>query len=341
VATAPADYYPLQDLLYRTTALADAAGSVAEAYDTDAYGRTLIFNASGTDAQWFTDDDTTTGEPTCEFIFTGRRYDPETQLYFYRARYYNPTLGRFISRDPIGYQDGMGLYNYVNCKPDIGLDPRGLRSIVDHQFGLFRYSISTNCNNNNDPCKSEGSISITGSVTVDTKIVTLENSISVERHYGWSSESEQECFSDFTIIDSGSRIRLGLSDLQAVISWQPHASIGILTWEHSKDSSFVLETKLVYELGPYGTSFLSTFTLSTSMAYSIEEKTWDPKCCKCRVVKTAIESSASTSFNAPLTTAAVAVGGVYVVKSLAASTAAAMPAVERILNDYRVCGFDH
>jgi RHS repeat-associated protein len=122
VATAPADYYPLQDLLYRTTALADAAGNVAEAYDTDAYGRTLIFNATGTDATWFTDDDTTTDEPTCEFIFTGRRYDPETQLYFYRARYYNQALGRFISRDPNGTRNAPIVPPVGHTGQDVGRD---------------------------------------------------------------------------------------------------------------------------------------------------------------------------------------------------------------------------
>ncbi len=59
--------------------------------------------------------------PLCEFIYTGRRYDPETQLYFYRARYHSPTLGRFISKDPIGYVAGsMGLYESVGpatCLP--------------------------------------------------------------------------------------------------------------------------------------------------------------------------------------------------------------------------------
>ena len=49
--------YPLGDLLYRTTALTDASKDVVEAYDCDAYGRTLIFSAAGTDLTWFTDED--------------------------------------------------------------------------------------------------------------------------------------------------------------------------------------------------------------------------------------------------------------------------------------------
>jgi RHS repeat-associated protein len=37
------------------------------------------------------------------FMFTGRQFDIETGLYYYRARYYNPYLGRFLQTDPVGY----------------------------------------------------------------------------------------------------------------------------------------------------------------------------------------------------------------------------------------------
>jgi len=67
----------------------------------------------------------------CQFIFTGRRFDPETsdattQMYFYRARYYSPQLGRFISRDPIDYDGGMNLYEYVGGGAVDNSDPEGL-----------------------------------------------------------------------------------------------------------------------------------------------------------------------------------------------------------------------
>jgi RHS repeat-associated protein len=155
VSTSPADYYPLQDLLYRTTALTDSAGDIVEAYDTDAYGRTLIFSSPGPDGHWFTDDDVTTSQPRCEYIYTGRQYDPESQLYYYRARSYSPTLGRFMQRDPIGYPEATtswisqkfpaptantppgetvsssdtGIYNYVEANPTCGADPLGLSRI--------------------------------------------------------------------------------------------------------------------------------------------------------------------------------------------------------------------
>jgi RHS repeat-associated protein len=41
------------------------------------------------------------------YMFTGRRFDIETGLYYYRARYYNPHIGRFMQTDPVGYSAGM------------------------------------------------------------------------------------------------------------------------------------------------------------------------------------------------------------------------------------------
>jgi RHS repeat-associated protein len=58
------------------------------------------------------------------YTFTGRALDAETGLMYYRARYYSTTLGRFISRDPIGYVDGMNLYAAYFVPG--GSDPLGL-----------------------------------------------------------------------------------------------------------------------------------------------------------------------------------------------------------------------
>ncbi len=60
--------------------------------------------------------------------FTGRQYDEETGLYYYRARYYDPGVGRFIERDPISFAGGdVNLYGYVQNNPINLTDPSGLK----------------------------------------------------------------------------------------------------------------------------------------------------------------------------------------------------------------------
>jgi RHS repeat-associated protein len=63
-------------------------------------------------------------------MFTGREYDSETGLYYYRARYYKPSIGRFLQTDPIGYAAGLNLYTYCKNNPIKWADPFGLKISV-------------------------------------------------------------------------------------------------------------------------------------------------------------------------------------------------------------------
>src|SRR5207302_5463358 len=62
--------------------------------------------------------------------YTGRENDG-TELYFYRARYYDPVLKRFVSEDPIGLAGGVNQYRYVGGNPILLVDPLGLWTIGD------------------------------------------------------------------------------------------------------------------------------------------------------------------------------------------------------------------
>jgi RHS repeat-associated protein len=102
--------YP-KDGLGSVTELTNSTGSVIRTYRYNGFGD--IYSQSGIFEQPFT--------------FTGREYDSESGFYYYRARYYDPKAGRFISKDPIGFGGGdVNLFRYVQNDPLNWIDAEGL-----------------------------------------------------------------------------------------------------------------------------------------------------------------------------------------------------------------------
>jgi len=116
-------YFYVQDHLYSTAALVDASGNVAERYEYDAYGQVHILDAN------FADDADGASDCNNPYMFTGRRVDfldgGKLTLQINRHRYYDYYSGRWLTEDPLGYVDGMNLYEYVKSNPLILTDPIG------------------------------------------------------------------------------------------------------------------------------------------------------------------------------------------------------------------------
>ena len=110
-ASGTANY--LTDALGSTVALTDSTGNSNVQYSYAPYGSISI-----------------TGTTTNSYTYTGREIDG-LAINYYRARYYNPATGRFLSEDPLGFDGGdVNLYAYVEDNPINETDPLGLYHCV-------------------------------------------------------------------------------------------------------------------------------------------------------------------------------------------------------------------
>jgi len=133
------------------TLLTDALNSViAQARDDQSVGNFYSYSPYGETTTLGTDDGNS-------LQYTGREND-RTGLYFYRARYYDPVLKRFISEDLMGLAAGLNFYAYVRGNPVTRRDPNGLVDFCDETGCYINQPDSciydpTTCNDYHDPGK--------------------------------------------------------------------------------------------------------------------------------------------------------------------------------------------
>lgn len=115
------DYYFHLDRLGSTVALTNSLGAVVEQYEYDDFGAPQFYNSA-----FVSLSGSSIGNP---YLFTGRRYDTNTSLYNYRARWYDPGSGRFLVQDPAGFGNTepktLHRYAYSANDPINHTDPSG------------------------------------------------------------------------------------------------------------------------------------------------------------------------------------------------------------------------
>jgi RHS repeat-associated protein len=141
-------YFATQNALFSVYAMTRGQNSIHTAYSYDPYGGlTRIMDGNDGDITVnFNGNDTRTINATSVFFFcyTGQMFDNESGLYYYKRRYYHPALGRFISRDPEGYEDGPNLSEYADNNPGRNQDPFGTISVPvsrNEKPGVFNWLI--------------------------------------------------------------------------------------------------------------------------------------------------------------------------------------------------------
>lgn len=259
--------------------MTDSSGNIKELYAYTPYGKQCVLNSSGTEI-----GSSVYGN---NYGFTGMYLDNETGLWYFRARYFSDELGRFISRDPKGYIDGMSLYGGYFAE-SFNLDPDGLFS---RKKGLFEITIELGKLNCGDFSCDEG-ISCTQEVVVkvDLAIGGAEFTFDSEYSYKPNESSEEECVNscntdydidgDYGLLDpfvsvtgwyenNCSRISATLRlDLDKVSS-----SKGLLGW---------LKDALKMKIKP---------TISVNQTTSFVE--WDKDCCKCYTLEASTTAGVS------------------------------------------------
>ena len=178
-------YFYHKDHLGSVVALSDGDGNLVERYEYDPYGHPWFFDANSNALSQSTVGNT--------ILYTGRDYDVETGMYYYRARTMHPGIGRFMQHDQYMYFDGYNLYRYVGNNPTNYVDYTG----------------------NSADCVQDGINAWCKEHPLKCKLLGLDRG---------AMGNVEVCF--FVVIGGCLDISIGLEKDGANGSWKPTANIG-------------------------------------------------------------------------------------------------------------------
>jgi RHS repeat-associated protein len=151
-------YYFIPDALGSIRALVDTKGYIRQMYEYSSFGGIRVLDEEGSPIS------IKDAIPN-PYTFTGREFDPETGLYYYRARYYDPRLGRFLQIDP-ALLEHYGVIKEatslpISIIPDLPIDPQN--------FNPYIYTLN-NPINYIDP---DGEITVIGACGIAAIVIPL------------------------------------------------------------------------------------------------------------------------------------------------------------------------
>lgn len=158
-------YYAIKDHQNSVLALVDENGTVLESYEYDAWGNTKVFDASGAEIG---NQQSAIGN---RYLWQGREYDTSTGLYYFRARWYDPATGRWLSKDPIGISGGLNQYVFCSNNPCNAVDP----------FGLDTFELNSELGGSGRPVPID-------QLTSHTLQYTTDENGNLEHTYSWAPD---------------------------------------------------------------------------------------------------------------------------------------------------------
>ena len=212
--------------LYSVAALTSAAGGVVERYAYGAYGQRVVLNADGSLKE---------GVAVQDYGFTGRELDGETGLWYFRARYFDDSLGRFFGRDPLGYVDGYSMYRGYFVPR--GMDPSGTWTCAVHKDDAVEWAIGVGGPDDSVESIGDANVAVDSSFSGDTwHPVWSDQSYRFNRNQGGEDsrlmhfregvQSAKDLCTDPVDDAAGSLPALG-KGLHALQDWWAHGDWGV------------------------------------------------------------------------------------------------------------------